>query len=91
MGEGVSLVIEFGSIGYLNYYDGMIGRSVIIPATPVMIFKTAPVTPLLLLLLVPMITSRLLVVTPLEVHMPTTQPGTLLMVMIKPYLRLALQ
>ena len=29
MGEGVSLVIEFGSIGYLNYYDGMIGRSVI--------------------------------------------------------------
>ena len=30
MGEGVSLVSEFGSIGYLNYYDGMIGRSVII-------------------------------------------------------------
>ena len=29
MGEGVSLVSEFGSIGYLNYYDGMIGRSVI--------------------------------------------------------------
>ena len=29
MGEGVSLVSEFGSIGYLNYYDGMIGGSVI--------------------------------------------------------------
>ena len=29
MGEGVSLVSEFGSIGYLNYCDGMRGRSVI--------------------------------------------------------------
>ena len=34
MGEGVSLVSEFGSIGYLNYYDGMIGRSVIMVIYP---------------------------------------------------------
>ena len=29
-GGGVSLGSEFGSIGYLNYCDGMRGRSVII-------------------------------------------------------------